>query len=207
MGLSDGEWQLVLNVWGKVEADVAGHGQEVLIRLFKGHPETLEKFDKFKHLKSEDEMKASEDLKKHGNTVLTALGGILKKKGHHEAELTPLAQSHATKHKIPVKYLEFISEAIIQVLQSKHPGDFGADAQGAMSKALELFRNDMAANTVPASLQTDPRLPPRLESPIQAVTLNSSHNSLIHHFEDSRTSLSPGKEAWCLEPKYLAGDG
>lgn len=74
--------------------------------LFKGHPETLEKFEKFKHLKTEDEMKGSEDLKKHGNTVLTALGGILKKKGQHEAELKPLAQSHATKHKIPVKYLE-----------------------------------------------------------------------------------------------------
>lgn len=74
--------------------------------LFKGHPETLEKFEKFKNLKSEDEMKASEDLKKHGTIVLTALGGILKKKGQHEAELKPLAQSHATKHKIPVKYLE-----------------------------------------------------------------------------------------------------
>ncbi|XP_020029521.1 myoglobin [Castor canadensis] len=145
MGLSDGEWQLVLKVWGKVEADLAGHGQEVLIRLFKGHPETLEKFDKFKHLKSEDEMKASEDLKKHGVTVLTALGGVLKKKGHHEAEIKPLAQSHATKHKIPIKYLEFISEAIIHVLQSKHPGDFGADAKSAMSKALELFRHDIAA--------------------------------------------------------------
>nr|AGM75740.1 myoglobin [Hydrodamalis gigas] len=145
MVLSDGEWQLVLNVWGKVEADIAGHGLEVLISLFKGHPETLEKFDKFKHLKTEEEMKACEDLKKHGTTVLTALGGILKKKGHHQVEIQPLAQSHATKHKIPVKYLEFISEAIIHVLQSKHPGDFGADAQGAMRKALELFRNDMAA--------------------------------------------------------------
>nr|P02166.2 RecName: Full=Myoglobin [Perodicticus potto edwarsi] len=145
MGLSDGEWQSVLNVWGKVEADLAGHGQEILIRLFTAHPETLEKFDKFKNLKTPDEMKASEDLKKHGVTVLTALGGILKKKGHHEAEIKPLAQSHATKHKIPVKYLEFISEAIIHVLQSKHPGDFGADAQGAMNKALELFRNDIAA--------------------------------------------------------------
>ncbi|XP_074246892.1 myoglobin isoform X2 [Saimiri boliviensis] len=90
-------------------------------------------------------MKASEELKKHGATVLTALGGILKKKGQHEAELKPLAQSHATKHKIPVKYLELISDAIVHVLQKKHPGDFGADAQGAMKKALELFRNDMAA--------------------------------------------------------------
>nr|QVE54733.1 myoglobin [Euroscaptor klossi] len=145
MGLSDGEWQLVLNIWGKVEADIPGHGQEVLIRLFKNHPETLDKFDKFKGLKSEDEMRASEDLKKHGGTVLTALGGILKKKGQHAAELQPLAQSHANKHKIPVKYLELFSEIIIQVLQSKHSGDFGADAQGAMKKALELFRNDMAA--------------------------------------------------------------
>uniref|UniRef100_A0A8C0MK15 Nitrite reductase MB n=1 Tax=Canis lupus familiaris TaxID=9615 RepID=A0A8C0MK15_CANLF len=115
------------------------------VRLFKNHPETLDKFDKFKHLKTEDEMKGSEDLKKHGNTVLTALGGILKKKGHHEAELKPLAQSHATKHKIPVKYLEFISDAIIQVLQSKHSGDFHADTEAAMKKALELFRNDIAA--------------------------------------------------------------
>lgn len=78
----------------------------VPLRLFTGHPETLEKFDKFKHLKTEAEMKASEDLKKHGNTVLTALGGILKKKGHHEAEVKHLAESHANKHKIPVKYLE-----------------------------------------------------------------------------------------------------
>ncbi|XP_077932663.1 myoglobin isoform X2 [Halichoerus grypus] len=90
-------------------------------------------------------MRRSEDLRKHGNTVLTALGGILKKKGHHEAELKPLAQSHATKHKIPIKYLEFISEAIIHVLHSKHPAEFGADAQAAMKKALELFRNDIAA--------------------------------------------------------------
>lgn len=75
-------------------------------RLFKAHPETLDKFEKFKNLKSEDDMKGSEDLKKHGCTVLTALGSILKKKGQHAAEIQPLAQSHATKHKIPVKYLE-----------------------------------------------------------------------------------------------------
>uniref|UniRef100_A0A8C0JSQ7 Nitrite reductase MB n=1 Tax=Canis lupus dingo TaxID=286419 RepID=A0A8C0JSQ7_CANLU len=127
-------WRLQEDSWGEGET-----------WLFKNHPETLDKFDKFKHLKTEDEMKGSEDLKKHGNTVLTALGGILKKKGHHEAELKPLAQSHATKHKIPVKYLEFISDAIIQVLQSKHSGDFHADTEAAMKKALELFRNDIAA--------------------------------------------------------------
>ncbi|NXG14317.1 MYG protein, partial [Grallaria varia] len=145
MGLSDQEWQKVLTVWGKVESDLTGHGHIILMRLFQDHPETIEKFEKFKGLKTPDQMKGSEDLKKHGATVLTQLGKILKQKGNHESELKPLAQTHATKHKIPVKYLEFISEVIIKVLAEKHAADFGADAQDAMKKALELFRNDMAA--------------------------------------------------------------
>ncbi|NXT91164.1 MYG protein, partial [Anhinga rufa] len=145
MGLSDQEWQRVLAIWGKVESDLPGHGHEVLMRLFRDHPETLDRFEKFKGLKTPDQMKASEDLKKHGVTVLTQLGKILKQKGNHESELKPLAQTHATKHKIPVKYLEFISEVIIKVIAEKHSADFGADSQAAMKKALELFRNDMAS--------------------------------------------------------------
>lgn len=74
--------------------------------MFQKHPETQERFDKFKNLKTVDDMKSSEELKKHGTTVLTALGKILKQKGNHEAELAPLAQTHANTHKIPVKYLE-----------------------------------------------------------------------------------------------------
>nr|P02199.2 RecName: Full=Myoglobin [Aptenodytes forsteri] len=144
MGLNDQEWQQVLTMWGKVESDLAGHGHAVLMRLFKSHPETMDRFDKFRGLKTPDEMRGSEDMKKHGVTVLT-LGQILKKKGHHEAELKPLSQTHATKHKVPVKYLEFISEAIMKVIAQKHASNFGADAQEAMKKALELFRNDMAS--------------------------------------------------------------
>ncbi|NXF37672.1 MYG protein, partial [Nyctibius bracteatus] len=145
MGLNDQEWQKVLTIWGKVESDLPGHGHEVLMRLFKDHPETLDRFERFKGLKTPDQMKSSEDLKKHGVTVLTQLGKILKLKGNHESELKPLAQTHATKHKIPVKYLEFISEVIIKVIAEKHSADFGADSQAAMKKALELFRNDMAS--------------------------------------------------------------
>ncbi|XP_067415510.1 myoglobin [Emydura macquarii macquarii] len=145
MGLSDQEWTHVLHIWSKVEPDLPGHGQEVIIRLFQLHPETQERFDKFKHMKTIEEMKSSEELKKHGTTVLTALGKILKQKGHHEQELKPLAESHATKHKITVKFLEFICEIIVKVIADKHPTDFGAESQAAMRKALQLFRNDMAS--------------------------------------------------------------
>lgn len=71
----------------------------------------MDRFEKFKGLKTPDQMKGSEDLKKHGVTVLTQLGKILKQKGNHESELKPLAQTHATKHKIPVKYLEVWKKA------------------------------------------------------------------------------------------------
>ncbi|NXU46839.1 MYG protein, partial [Drymodes brunneopygia] len=114
-------------------------------RLFQDHPETLDRFEKFKGLTTPEARKGSEDLKKHGVIVLTQLGKILKAKSNHEAELKPLSQTHATKHKIPVKYLEFISEVIIKVIAEKHAADFGADAQAAMKKALEMFRNDMAS--------------------------------------------------------------
>ncbi|XP_060100576.1 myoglobin [Heteronotia binoei] len=143
MGLSDQEWQRVLDIWEKVEPDLPVHGQEVIIRMFQSHPETMEHFGKFKHLKTLDEMKSSEELKKHGMTVLSALGRILKLKGQHEAELKPLAHSHATKHKIPIRHLEFISEVIVAVIAEKYSADFGADSQAAMRKALEMFRNDM----------------------------------------------------------------
>lgn len=83
-------------------------------------------------------MKGSEDLKKHGNTVLTALGGILKKKGHHEAELKPLAQSHATKHKIPIKYLEVGGRA-----------GTGGRAEGQASEGCDLGSSPHSAHDVP----------------------------------------------------------
>ncbi|CAM4456716.1 myoglobin isoform X2 [Lepidochelys kempii] len=145
MGLSDDEWNHVLGIWAKVEPDLSAHGQEVIIRLFQLHPETQERFAKFKTLTTIDALKSSEEVKKHGTTVLTALGRILKQKNNHEQELKPLAESHATKHKIPVNYLEFICEIIVKVIAEKHPSDFGADSQAAMKKALELFRNDMAS--------------------------------------------------------------
>ncbi|XP_030062858.1 myoglobin [Microcaecilia unicolor] len=144
MALSDQEWHHILHVWEKVEADLTGHGHAVLIRLFHDDPDALKFFERFKHMKP-DELQHSEDVKKHGNTVFTALGKIIKKKGHHEAELKPLAKSHATVHKIPIKQLEHISAKIIDVLKEKHPADFGADGQAAMKKFLDMFCHEMAA--------------------------------------------------------------
>uniref|UniRef100_M3YM80 Myoglobin n=1 Tax=Mustela putorius furo TaxID=9669 RepID=M3YM80_MUSPF len=151
MGLSDGEWQLVLNVWGKVEADLAGHGQAVLISLCQGlesRKEEKKRDPAHACVSSRRSLFVSQDLLFHSDAFLVSLG--------HRSFLAPVSgengQSqktqpahHAQHHRQPWNTEKFISDAIIQVLQSKHAGDFGAEAQAAMKKALELFRNDIAA--------------------------------------------------------------
>uniref|UniRef100_A0A452GPD4 Myoglobin n=1 Tax=Gopherus agassizii TaxID=38772 RepID=A0A452GPD4_9SAUR len=81
-------------------------------------------------------MKSSEELKKHGTTVLTALGRILKLKNNHEPELKPLAESHATKHKIPVKFLEVWELERVPWVR----GDWGPIVLGTMQTQRESLQ-------------------------------------------------------------------
>lgn len=48
------------------------------------------------------ELAGNADVCAHGATVLKKLGELLKAKGDHAALLQPLANTHATKHKIPI---------------------------------------------------------------------------------------------------------
>ncbi|XP_058876867.1 myoglobin-like [Acipenser ruthenus] len=137
MALSDAEWTLVLKAWGPVESDLAGHGQVVLLRLFKDHPETLQLFPKFKSLQ-QAELAGSADIKAHGNIVISKLGDLLKQKGGHATLLRPLGESHAKKHKIPLANFKLICDVIVTVMKEKY-SDFGPDSQAAMSKALDLI--------------------------------------------------------------------
>ncbi|XP_064419367.1 myoglobin [Latimeria chalumnae] len=142
MALSEAEWGLILKVWGKAEPEAASNGKSVLLRMFQEHPDTQQHFPKFKHM-TYQELQSSEELKTHGDTVLSKLGCLLKLKGNHAGDLHPLAQTHATKHKIPLHNFEIISEIIVKILAEKYPGDFGADGQAALKKALSMIIQDM----------------------------------------------------------------
>nr|AEA51061.1 myoglobin [Oryzias melastigma] len=75
-------------------------------------------------------------LSAHGATVLKKLGELLKARGNHGAILKPLANSHATKHKIPINNFRLISEVIGKVMGEKA----GLDAAGQ-----QALRSVMAA--------------------------------------------------------------
>lgn len=70
--------------------------------LFTENPETQQLFPKFVGI-AQSELAGNAAVSAHGATVLKKLGELLKAKGNHAAILQPLANSHATKHKIPIK--------------------------------------------------------------------------------------------------------
>nr|Q9DGJ1.3 RecName: Full=Myoglobin [Makaira nigricans]AAG02107.1 myoglobin [Makaira nigricans] len=137
------DFEMVLKHWGPVEADYATHGNLVLTRLFTEHPETQKLFPKFAGIAKAD-MAGNAAISAHGATVLKKLGELLKAKGSHAAIIKPMANSHATKHKIPIKNFELISEVIGKVMHEKA----GLDAAGqkALKNVMTTIIADIEAN-------------------------------------------------------------
>nr|Q9DGJ0.3 RecName: Full=Myoglobin [Sarda chiliensis]AAG02108.1 myoglobin [Sarda chiliensis]WPK87807.1 myoglobin [Sarda sarda] len=137
------DFDAVLKFWGPVEADYTSHGGLVLTRLFKEHPETQKLFPKFTGIAQAD-MAGNAAISAHGATVLKKLGELLKAKGNHAAILKPMANSHATKHKIPINNFKLISEIIVKVMQEKAGMDAGG--QQALRNVMAAVIADLEAN-------------------------------------------------------------
>ncbi|XP_070683643.1 myoglobin [Pempheris klunzingeri] len=137
------DFDLVLKHWGPVEADYPANGSLVLTRLFTEHPETQKLFPKFVGIAQSD-LAANEGVSAHGATVLKKLGELLKAKGNHAAIIKPMANSHATKHKIAINNFKLITEVIIKVMEEKAGLD--ATGQQALRNVMALVIADIEAN-------------------------------------------------------------
>ncbi|NP_001279309.1 myoglobin [Callorhinchus milii] len=136
------DWDLINKVWAKVEEDLAGNGQTVLLRLFEEHPETKAHFPKFKDIPL-GQLTSNADVKTHGNTVFKALGDVVKQKGKHASNLQALATTHINKHKIPPQNFTLITNVILKVFAEKFPGEMTAPAQEAFSKAFKAICSEL----------------------------------------------------------------
>lgn len=72
-----------------------------LYSLFTEHPDTQKLFPNFAGIPQGD-LAGNAAISAHGATVLRKLGDLLRAKGNHATILKPMANSHATKHKIPI---------------------------------------------------------------------------------------------------------
>ncbi|XP_076845455.1 myoglobin [Brachyhypopomus gauderio] len=131
------DFDMILAVWPKVEANLKDYGGEVLWGLFLEHPESQKYFPKFRDI-PQGELQGNAAIAAHGCTVLTKLGELVKAKGNHASVLKPLATTHANQHKIPINMFKLITEVLISVLQKK---------AGIDKATAEAFRRVMTAVT------------------------------------------------------------
>lgn len=137
--------------------------------LFTEHPDTIGLFPKFAGIAKGD-LAGNAAVSAHGATVLKKLGELLKARGNHGNILKPLANSHATKHKIPIANFtvrfaprtwsptptspmlcqlgsvcpsQLISEAIVKVMEEKAGLDAGG--QQAMRNVMTTVIADLEA--------------------------------------------------------------
>ncbi|XP_017568294.1 myoglobin [Pygocentrus nattereri] len=134
------DFDAILKIWGKVEADYTGYGGQVLGRLFVEHPDTLKYFPKFAGI-SPSEAISNSDVAAHGVTVLKKLADLVKAKGNHATILKPLATTHAKQHKIPINNFRLISEILVKVLAEKAGLD--AAGQDSLRRVLNIVINDI----------------------------------------------------------------
>lgn len=71
------------------------------LSLFTQHPGTKELFPSFAGI-AQGDLAGSAAISAHGAVVLKKLGELLKAKGNHATLIKPMANNHATKHKIPI---------------------------------------------------------------------------------------------------------
>ncbi|XP_029290523.1 myoglobin [Cottoperca gobio] len=137
------DFDMVLKYWGPVEADYTGHGSLVLTRLFTEHPETLKLFPKFAGIANGD-MPSDANVSALGASMLKKLGELLRAKGDRAAIIKPLANDHATKHKVPLSNFKLMAKVLGKVLEEKA----GLDAAGqqALRKVMAGIIADMEAN-------------------------------------------------------------
>lgn len=143
-----------------------------LLSLFTEHPETQKLFPKFADI-AQGDLAGNAAVSAHGATVLKKLSEFVKAKGNHASILKPLANSHATKHKISIHnfkvrlwvkkfhitflggsdliiqsfvwfFLQLITEVIVKVMEDKAGLD--APGQQALKNVMATVIADMDAS-------------------------------------------------------------
>ncbi|XP_078093768.1 myoglobin [Mustelus asterias] len=146
------DWEKVNSVWSAVESNLTAIGQNILLRLFEQYPESQNHFPKFKN-KSLGELKDTADIKAQADTVLNALGNIVKKKGSHSEPVKALAATHITTHKIPPHYFTKITTIAVDVLSEMYPSEMNAQVQAAFSGAFKIICSDIEKEYKAANFQ------------------------------------------------------
>ncbi|XP_008327450.1 hemoglobin subunit alpha-1-like [Cynoglossus semilaevis] len=119
--------QTVKAFWGLVSNHADEIGKDALSRLITVYPQTKIYFSHWKDLSPN-----SEPVKKHGITVMTAVGDAVSKIDDLKGGLLTLSELHAFTLRVDPVNFKLLSQNIMVVMAILFPADFPPDVHVAM---------------------------------------------------------------------------
>lgn len=131
MSLTAKDKAVVKAFWAKISGKADAIGHEALVRMFLVYPQTKIYFGHWPDVSSN-----SPNLKKHGKTVMAAVGDAVGKMDDLIGGLSKLSDIHATQLRIDPGNFKILSHNILVALAVNFPADFNAEVHVSIDKFL-----------------------------------------------------------------------
>ncbi|KAF7225637.1 hemoglobin subunit alpha-A [Nothobranchius furzeri] len=132
MSLSEKDKSVVKAFWAKAEGKSAELGAEALGRMLVAYPQTKTYFSHWGDLSP-----SSAKVRKHGATIMAALGQAIKNIDNLTGHLASLSELHAFKLRVDPANFKILGHNIILVLAMYFPGDFTPEVHVSVDKFLQ----------------------------------------------------------------------
>uniref|UniRef100_A0A668RUT0 Globin domain-containing protein n=1 Tax=Oreochromis aureus TaxID=47969 RepID=A0A668RUT0_OREAU len=132
MSLSGKDKAVVKNFWGKVAPKAAEIGGEALGRMLTSYPQTKTYFSHWADLSP-----GSAQVKKHGATIMAAVGDAVSKIDDLTGGLSTLSELHAFKLRVDPANFRILAHNLILCMAMFFPGDFTPEVHLSVDKFLQ----------------------------------------------------------------------
>ncbi|KAF3700004.1 Hemoglobin subunit alpha-A Alpha-A-globin Hemoglobin alpha-A chain [Channa argus] len=131
MSLSEKDKSVVKCFWGKVSSKSSEIGTEALARMLTVYPQTKGYFSHWADLSPK-----SAQVKKHGATIMGAVGDAVGHMDDLNGALSKLSELHGFKLRVDPTNFKILSHNILVVMAMLFPGEFTPEVHLAMDKFL-----------------------------------------------------------------------
>ncbi|XP_026020321.1 hemoglobin subunit alpha-A [Astatotilapia calliptera] len=132
MSLSGKDKTVVKNFWAKVAPKTAEIGGEALGRMLTAYPQTKTYFAHWSDLSP-----SSAQVKKHGATIMAAIGDAVSKIDDLTGSLSALSELHAFKLRVDPANFRILAHNLILCMGMFFPADFTPEVHLSVDKFLQ----------------------------------------------------------------------
>ncbi|XP_072532678.1 hemoglobin subunit alpha-like [Salminus brasiliensis] len=132
MSLTAKDISVVKGLWAKISSKADDIGAEALGRMLTVYPQTKTYFAHWADLSP-----GSAPVKKHGKTIMAAVGDAVSKIEDLPGAMSQLSELHAYKLRVDPANFKILAHNIIVVVGMLFPGDFTPEAHVSLDKFLQ----------------------------------------------------------------------